>query len=158
VLTLFHGFYSKPQSDSSVYWNATAMRSGLNFLHSEKFGQLDFVLGASYLGDDGHLGPMRDSTSGSFENKYNPFTVDRYNATNRMRLNTTLRYRSKKIEGLSFGLNTNWSVSNSLATLLWENSSNGLYSAYDGSATRTIQTLGTVDPYITYHNRKGNKH
>ncbi len=157
VLTLFHGFYSKPQSDSSVYWNSTSMRSGLNFLHSEKFGNLDFVLGASYLGDDGHLGPIKDS-SGSFEDKFNPFTADRYNATNRMRMNTNLRYRSKKVEGLSVGLNTNWMVSNSLATLLWENSSTGLYSAYAGSATRTKQTLGTVDPFITYFNRKGNKH
>jgi len=157
VLTLFTGAYSKPQSDSSIYWNSPLMRSGLNFLHSEKFGNLDFVLGASVLGDDGHLGPIKDS-SGTFEDKYNPFTADRYNATSRARMNTNLRYRSKKIEGLSVGINTNWMVSNSLATLLWENSSTGLYSAYDGSATRTKQTLGTVDPFITYYNKYGNKH
>jgi len=30
-----------------------------------------------------------------------------------------LRYRSKKHTGLSFGLNTNWNISNSLATLVW---------------------------------------
>lgn len=157
VVTLFHGAYSRPQSDSSVYWNSTPMRSGLNFLHSEKFGNLDFVLGASVLGDDGHLGPIKDSV-GAFEDKYNPFSADRYNATSRARMNTNLRYRSKKVEGLSIGLNTNWMVSNSLATLLWENSSTGLYGAYNGSATRTKQVLGTVDPYITYYNRKGNKH
>lgn len=157
VLTLYHGFYSAPQSDSAKYWNSTAMRSGLNFLHSEKFGQLDFVFGASYLGDDGHLGPIKDSTGG-FEDKYNPFTADRYNATHRMRMNTNLRYRSKKVVGLSYGLNTNWMLSNSLATLLWENSGTGLYSAYNGSATRTKQTLGTIDPFLVYHSPKGHKH
>ncbi len=157
VLTLYQGAYSRPRTDSSIYWNTTPMRSGINFLHTEKIKSLDFVLGASYLGDDGHLGPIRDS-SGHFEDRYNPFTVDRYNATNRFRINTNLRYRSKKIAGLSVGLNTNWMASNSLATLLWENSVTGLYSAYQGSATRTKQLLGTVDPYITYYNRYGNKH
>jgi outer membrane receptor protein involved in Fe transport len=157
VLTLYHGFYSAPQSDSAKYWKSTSMRSGLNFLHSEKFGQLDVVLGASYLGDDGHLGPIKDS-SGGFEDKYNPFNADRYNATNRMRMNTNLRYRSKNIIGLSYGINTNWMLSNSLATLLWENSATGLYGAYNGSATRTKQTLGTIDPFVTYHSRKGHKH
>lgn len=157
VLTLFHGVYSKPQSDSSVYWHSTPMRSGLNFLHSEKFGNFDFVLGASYLGDDGHLGPIRDSIGG-FDDKYNPFTVDRFAANNRMRMNTNLRYRSEKVEGLSVGLNTNWMASNSLATLLWGNSQTDLYGAYQGSATRTKQLIGTVDPYLTYFNKLGNRH
>jgi outer membrane receptor protein involved in Fe transport len=158
VVTLFQGAYSGPQSDSAVYWSNTPMRSGVSFLHAQKFGALDLVLGGSYYGDDGHLGPIPDSTTGAIENKYNPFTVDRYYATNRGRMNMNVRYRHKKIVGLSYGLNTNWSVSNSLATLLWENSGKGLYKAYAGSATRTIQLLSTVDPYIVYFGKKGNKH
>lgn len=158
VVTVYHGIYSDPQSDSAKYWSATPMRSGINFLHSQKIGQLDLVLGGSYYGDDGHLGPIPDSITGAIENKYNPFTVDRYYATNRGRINANLRYRHKRIAGLSYGINTNWSQSNSLATLLWENSSTGLYSAYDGSATRTIQLLGTVDPFISYYGQKGNRH
>ncbi|MFM9986250.1 MAG: TonB-dependent receptor plug domain-containing protein, partial [Flavobacteriales bacterium] len=116
------------------------------------------VIGGSYYGDDGHLGPIPDSATGAIENKYNPFTVDRYYATNRGRINANLRYRHKKIVGLSYGINTNWSQSNSLATLLWENSTSGLYSAYSGSATRTIQLLGTVDPFISYFGKNGNRH
>lgn len=158
IVTLFQGAYSRPQSDSAVYWTNTPMRSGVSFLHSQKFGALDLVLGGSYYGDDGHLGPIPDSVTGAIENKYNPFTVDRYYATNRGRMNMNLRYRNKKITGLSYGLNTNWSISNSLATLLWQNSGTGLYKAYDGSATRTIQLLSTVDPYIVYFGNKGNKH
>ncbi|MFM9986367.1 MAG: TonB-dependent receptor plug domain-containing protein [Flavobacteriales bacterium] len=108
VITLFHGVYSDPQNDSAKYWSATPMRSGLNFLHSQKLGQLDLVIGGSYYGDDGHLGPIPDSVTGAIENKYNPFTVDRYYATNRGRINANLRYRNKKIVGLSYGINTNW--------------------------------------------------
>ncbi|MFN0031180.1 MAG: TonB-dependent receptor [Flavobacteriales bacterium] len=158
VVTLYHGAYSQPHTDSARYWNSTPMRTGCNFLHAQKLGALDLVLAASYYGDDGHLGPMPDTATGAFEDKYNPFTVDRYYATNRARINMNMRYRNKQISGLSYGLNTNWSTSNSLATLLWDNNTAGLYRAYEGSATRTIQLLGTVDPYITYYGQHGNKH
>jgi iron complex outermembrane receptor protein len=124
----------------------------------QKFGQLDVTLAANLVGDDGHLGPLRDSLTGTFDNGYNPFTADRYNANSRARINTNLRYRSKKHTGLSFGLNTNWNISTSLATLVWENADSALYSAYQGSATRTVQLLGTVDPYITYFTPGGQKH
>jgi len=130
----------------------------LSFLHLQKFGQLDVTLAANFVGDDGHLGPERDTLTGRIDNSYNPFTADRYNANSRARLNANLRYRSKKFVGLSFGLNTNWNTSNSLATLVWENADTALYSAYAGSATRTIQLLGTVDPYITYFTPSGQKH
>ena len=158
VITLYHGVYSDPRNTRSVYWNSNGMRTGLNFLHSQKFGQLDLVLTASYYGDDGKLGPIKDTATGKFTDGYNPFTADRYDATNRLRGTMNLRHRSKKHEGLSYGVNTNWNTSNSLATLLWENSDSALYSAYNGSATRTIQLMGTADPYITYYRSNGNKH
>ncbi|MFM9004646.1 MAG: TonB-dependent receptor plug domain-containing protein, partial [Flavobacteriales bacterium] len=121
VVTAYQGIFSTPQNTQSVYWNGHLQRSGLSFLHLQKFGQLDVTLAANLVGDDGHLGPQRDSLTGAFENGYNPFTADRYNANSRARLNTNLRYRSKKHDGLSFGLNTNWNISNSLATLVWAN-------------------------------------
>jgi iron complex outermembrane receptor protein len=157
VVTAYHGFYSTPQNQRSVYWAGNLQRSGLSFLHLQKFGQLDVTLAANLVGDDGHLGPQRDSL-GAFENDYNPFTADRYNANSRARLNTNLRYRSRKVIGLSFGLNANWNISNSLSTLVWENADSALYGAYAGSATRTKQLLGTVDPYITYFTPSGQKH
>jgi outer membrane receptor protein involved in Fe transport len=158
VVTAYHGVFSTPQNTKSVYWNNPLQRSGLSFLHLQKFGQLDVTLAANLVGDDGHLGPQRDSLTGAFNDHYNPFTADRYNANSRARLNANLRYRSKKHDGLSFGLNTNWNISNSLSTLIWANADSALYTAYAGSATRTIQLLGTVDPYITYFTPSGQKH
>jgi iron complex outermembrane receptor protein len=157
VVTAYQGMYSTPQNTRSVYWTGNLQRSGLSFLHLQKFGQLDVTLAANLVGDDGHLGPIRDSL-GAFESGYNPFTADRYNANSRARLNANLRYRSKKFVGLSFGLNTNWNISNSLSTLVWENADSALYSAYAGSATRTVQLLGTIDPYVTYFTPGGQKH
>ena len=158
VVTAYHGLYSRPQNVRSTYWSGNLQRSGLSFLHLQKFGALDVTLAANLVGDDGHLGPLRDTLTGSFENRYNPFTADRYSANSRARLNANLRYRSKKHEGLSVGLNTNWNISNSLATLVWANADTALYAAYEGSATRTVQLLGTVDPYITYFTPGGQKH
>lgn len=156
-ISVYHGFYSKPQSDSAVYWKRQGMKSGINFLHSEKFGKLDFVFASSIQYDDGHLGPIRDTADGSFSNgNYNPLSVDRYNAGNRARLNLNLRYRLT--DRLYLGLAGIYSTSNSLATLIWGNSTTGLYSAYAGSATRTVQQLYTVDPSIQYTSKKGAVH
>lgn len=156
-ISVYHGFYSKPQTDSAVYWNRQGMKSGINFLHSEKFGKLDFVFASSMQYDDGHLGPIKDTADGSFSNgNYNPLNVDRYNAGNRARLNLNLRYRLT--DRLYIGLAGIYSTSNSLATLIWGNSTTGLYSAYAGSATRTVQQLYTVDPSIQYTSKKGAVH
>lgn len=156
-ISVYHGIYSKPQSDSAVYWNRQGMKSGINFLHSEKFGKLDFVFASSMQYDDGHLGPIKDTADGSFSNgNYNPLKVDRYNAGNRARLNLNLRYRLT--DRLYVGLSGIYSTSNSLATLIWDNSTTGLYGAYAGSATRTIQQLYTVDPSIQYTSKKGAVH
>lgn len=157
-VTLFHGFYSNPQSDSAKYWSSAGMRSGLFFFHSQQIGQWDLVVGGNVYGDDGHLGPIRDSASGRFTDGYNPTTVDRYNAQDRFRMNANLRYRFKKYPGLSAGINTNWMKSESMATLIWRNSNEGLYDAFDGSATRTKQLLGTLDPYIVMRTRRDSRH
>lgn len=158
VVNVYHGVFSLPQNDSSVYWKGNLMRSGVNFLHSRKIRRSDLVISANIIGDDGHLGPIVDTASGNFSNGYNPFTVDRYSANSRARLSANYRIRSKKFSGLSYGLNTNWNISNSLATLLWANADTGLYAAYEGSATRTKQLLFTIDPFITYYNQRGDKH
>ena len=156
-VSVYHGFYSKPQSDSAVYWNRQGMKSGINFLHSQKFGKLDFVFASSMQYDDGHLGPIRDTSDGGFSNGgYNPMNVNRYNAGNRARLNLNLRYRLT--DRFYIGLSSIYSTSNSLSTLIWGNSSTDLYGAYAGSATRTIQQLYTVDPYLQYTNKKGAVH
>jgi iron complex outermembrane receptor protein len=157
-VTFFHGVFSTPQTSEGKYWTGMPMKTGGSFLHKRKVGNLDFVIGGYFLGSDGHLGPQRDTITGEFSNGYNPFTADRYEAETRGRMNINLRYRSKKIVGLSYGVNTNWSLSNSLSTLIWENSTNGLYGAYQGSATRTEQTLGTVDPFVVYTPKEGVKH
>ncbi|MBL7943083.1 MAG: TonB-dependent receptor [Flavobacteriales bacterium] len=158
-VTAFYGIYSDPQSDSAKYWDNNAMVSGINFLHSQQAGSWDLVFGGNFLGDMGALGPLVDSTGAiTVSEGYNPFEASRYNAQSRARLNANLRYRFPNTPGLSAGVNTNWSKSDSYATLMWENSTTGLYKAFDGAATFTRQTQGYVSPFIIYFSPSGYRH
>ncbi len=152
-VTLFQGFYSDPETKEAKYWERTPLISGANFLHSKQFGNLDVVLGASVLVDEGHKGPYLDTTKA-----YTPFDPQRAASESRARMNLNLRYRSKKVSGLSYGLNTNWLIGSSISTLLWDNTENGLYAPYNNSATKTNQLAGNLDPFISYITPKGAKH
>lgn len=162
-ITTFAGMYSRPQTAEAAYWQGNAMQTGLQFLHSRRIGQWDLVVGGNYLGDDGHLGPIvnRDENGAVIDTSssaYNPFEVNRNAAETRARINANVRYRSKKIKGLQAGVNTNWLKGESLATLVWENTNEGLYNAFDGSATRTKQLMSTVDPFVEYYTEQGSSH
>jgi outer membrane receptor protein involved in Fe transport len=162
-ITAYHGMYSDPQTKDSKYWQGQGMQSGIQFLHSRKIGNLDFVIGGNFMGDDGAFGPTINTNANGVvtdtsSSKFNPFKVDRYDAESRARMNVNLRYHSKKTPGLQYGINTNWLLSESLATLIWDNDTTGLYQAYAGSATRTKQVMGTVDPFVQYYTKKGGQH
>lgn len=167
-VNLFHGVYSDPQSEEAKYWDGNAMYSGASFLHSRKLGNFDLVVGGNFLADQGHLGPIVSPVLDAEGNPtgdstiapsgYNPFDVNRYEAETRGRMNMNLRYRDQKVKGLSYGINTNWLKGESLNTLLWNGYPQGLYQAFEGSATRTKQVVGAVDPFIEYFTDSGSKH
>ncbi|PCJ81984.1 MAG: hypothetical protein COA49_03200 [Bacteroidetes bacterium] len=159
-VTVQHGAYSNPRSDSSMYWNTTLQQTNIRFLHSRQIGNWDVVIGGNLLGDDGYKGPTItfDSLDVPIDTNvagYNPFSVDRYGANAQARFNINLRKRESSIPGLTYGLSTNWQKGESLNTLIWGHSSTGLYSSYAGAATRTKQLVGTVDPFIEYLSPSG---
>lgn len=161
-INVFHGLYSDPQTSSGKYWDGQPMFSGVSFLHSRRIKNLDFVIGGNIFADQSHLGPIitygvNGDSSIANANHFD-FKADRYDSDLRARINTNLRYRISKIPGLSIGLNTNWLKGESLSTLIWDNNTNGLYQAYAGSATRTKQVVGNVDPFVEYITTNGSKH
>ena len=157
-LQAWQGMYSNPADKAARYWGRNNLKSGLNFLYSKQYGNVDLVLGTSLQADEGHLGPVKDSLGNFDTGAFNPMNVTRYDGENRARVSMNLRVRSKKIKGLNYGVNGIFSQGTSYATLIWENDSTGLYSAYEGSATKTIQTLTTLDPFAIYYGKKGAKH
>ena len=166
-ISLQHGVYSDPKSaDVSKYWEGSLQQSNLRFLHSQRIGGWDVVVGGNVLADDGYKGPeiYQDSVAGEFvpvdtaSMSYNPFTVDRWGANAQARVNLNIRRRETGIEGLKFGLNTNWQKGESLNSLIWDEAYAGLYGTTDGAATRTKQLVGTVDPYVEYLSPGGTQH
>ncbi|HIN41066.1 MAG TPA: hypothetical protein EYM86_01250 [Flavobacteriales bacterium] len=159
-VTVQHGAYSNPRSDSSMYWNTTLQQTNVRFLHSRQLGSWDIVIGGNLLGNDGYKGPTIrfDSLETPIDTNvagYNPFSVDRYGARAQARFNINLRKRECSIPGLTYGLSTNWQKGEGLNTLIWGHSSTGLYNSYAGAATRTKQLVGTVDPFVEYLSPSG---
>jgi outer membrane receptor protein involved in Fe transport len=149
------GVYSTP-SNGNKWWNDAPLYGGINFFHSRIIKKnLDLVVGGNFFSDHGYIGPpiVEDPVIDTLTN----FTNDDVKST-RGRLNFNLRYRSKKIEGLSVGLNGNGMLSKSNFALAWLNDTAGLYQAYPGAISLQDQVIFNLDPFITYHKKNGVRH
>ena len=161
------GMYSDPRSADAKTWNVRPQQSNLRFLHSQQLGSWDLVIGGNVLRDDGYLAPEATAQFDARDYHFSPSlvgvdlldrTVDRYGAEHRARVNANLRKRETKVEGLVYGLNTNWQTGESLNTLIWQMAPDSIYGSFQGAATRTNQLIGTVDPYVQYLTPGGTRH
>lgn len=142
-VSLTHGVYDNPKRDSLIWWDQNPYYSGINFFHAQKFGQFDLVVGGAGFSDVGYrLG----------EDEH------------RARFNFNTRYRSKKVEGLSFGLNGNYQASRGGVFIIWQDANN-VYRPSGGDTSQAGSTLSynygrrvNIDPYVTYFNKKGDRH
>ncbi len=173
-INLYAGIYSPPTQDDAIWWDKNDIPgfSGLNFFHSRKINKLwDLVVGGNVLMDNGYIGPepadviVNDIgyiTNVIEDDQGNPidttYTRPRREFQNRFRGNFNLRKRSGKIPGLAFGVNGNFMYSRSAGSLLWLNSSYGLFRPFGGSNTLTVQTTYNIDPFITYSGEGGSRH
>jgi outer membrane receptor protein involved in Fe transport len=185
---IFTGMYSAPGNADKygVYWRnpdykhelnmyhgiqdvvKNPIQTGANFFHSRKMGQLDFVIGANIFSDMGYTGP---ETPDKIDANGNGLVYDSIEETgdtlwrnptqmseNRVRANISMRYRFKKIEGLSAGFNSNGMYSESSFSLIWLNADTGLYSPRTRAITTTKQLIYNIDPYVEFRNKKGTHH
>lgn len=184
-INLFTGFYSKPEPEEARWWGEDDLPifTGLNFFHSRKAKNWDIVIGGNFLIDNGYIGYEPHDTIFNEEafilDSDEPYGLDGNGAVirdengnptivngrrpskefeNRFRINTNIRKRSGKNSGLAYGLNLNFMYNKSAGSLLWLNSTNGIYRPFGGAITKTIQTSANVDPYFTYSGIKGAKH
>lgn len=149
----FTGMYSRPSREYATYWDGlNPMVSGMSFCHTRRLKpNVDFVIGGNAFRDDGYIGPEPPGPLN--ENKINKGEYER-----RGRLNFSVRVRSKKVEGLTYGINANGMVSKNAQAFFWQNADTGIYRAFPGSITNFNEVLWYVDPYIQYYAKDGNKH
>lgn len=162
--------------------------TGVSFMHKRKVNKaFSFVVGGNVYRENGFTGPTpselyNDSSAFTTQkdlyftqggdtvgylptgtqiintdsidhNEVNPSSYEK-----RFRINFNTKYKNQKIKGLSYGINGSLQYSKGTSTLLWLNNNDGLYRAFPGAFTTTIQTQFNFDPYIHYFDGKGNKH
>jgi len=76
----------------------------------------------------------------------------------RYRLNFKLRRRSKKTEGLNYGLNGNVMYNRTNMVLAWLDDSSGFYRAYPGAVMLQNQFIFYLDPYVNFYSKLGIRH
>ena len=155
--TIFSGIYDTPGHAPAKWWDENNPGiSGMSFFHSQRFGQLDVVIGGNGVTDQGYIGPElvpQDSLATSDRYAVGPGGYD-----HRARINANLRWRSKGIEGLAFGVNANAQKGKSTSVFIWNDTDRGLYRPFPGTVTRTLGTQYYIDPFATYYSEAGTRH
>jgi iron complex outermembrane receptor protein len=136
-ITLFSGVYGSPSRSELKWWgNRVQTNAGLNFNHSRKVQNWDLVVGGHLFDDRGY----------------------RYDETEqRARLNGSLRYRFKKVNGLQVGLNTNMMQTKGGLFILWLNDSLA-YIPADSMIQRYTSMRFIIDPFVTWFTDKNHRH
>ena len=158
-INVYSGAYSAPNHPNSKWWTKYPGIHGMNFLHSQMFGNLDVVVGGNVNFDHGYIGPpITDSIVATvFPDTITNFTESEM-ISKRGRLNFNLRYRSKKIKGLNYGMNGNFMLMHTVMPLAWLNDSSGLFRAYPGAVFMQDQFIFNVDPYFNFFTQTDGKH
>jgi iron complex outermembrane receptor protein len=154
-VSIYSGLYGSPPIAGSKWWSGNADFSGTSFLHTEKIGRLDLVVGGMVLYDHGYIGPpVYEAIPGK---EGTPIT-DNQMGEKTGRFNFGLRYRPKKIQGLNFGVNGDFGESSNPVSLIWDSIGKNLYKAYPNTVILQDQKMYYIDPYITYVTGDGFEH
>ncbi len=155
-VTTFAGIYDVPGHEPANWWgDNNPVFGGANFFHSRKLGQLDLVFGGNAFSDNGYVGPERISADSI---AVDSFRLGPGGYEHRARFNANLRWRSKSIPGLNFGVNGNVMKSRSTSVFIWDDTDQGLFRPEPATVTRTLGTQYYIDPFINYYSAAGTRH
>ncbi|MCK4638525.1 MAG: TonB-dependent receptor, partial [Bacteroidales bacterium] len=154
-VNVYTGFYSAPRDKSQKWWDDYPYIIGTNFLHSRQIGNLDLVLGGNVNFDHGFIGAPRP---GPHVNDTITNFSDKQMKSRRARFNFNIRRRSKKIEGLNFGLNGNFMIDKSNLVIAWLDDTTNFFRAYPGGVVLRNRFMFYADPYINFYSNIGVKH
>ncbi len=135
-VNMHFGLIDKPKREE-LNWNGDKRRAfkGIEFLQAMKFNNLDLSIGGNIFSDDGY---RRDEI------------------TERKRFNMNSTYKSKKIEGLSYGVNANFLFQTTGSAIIWDGFDRA-YIPLNDEITNTNGDTYNVDPFITYI-KNNNRH
>ncbi|MCW5907583.1 MAG: TonB-dependent receptor [Chitinophagales bacterium] len=141
-MTFFYEGMGKPPVDSFQWWKRDGQffnnpnTAGMSFLHKQKFGAVDFVIGGMLQGSQSHL-----------NEEYDYFT----------RFNTKLRWQPKKLQRLTLELTTNLMYRKSGFQFYWKDGGHPYLSA-SGVDIDERYFYAFIDPKIRFVDKKNNQH
>lgn len=148
----FLGAYSKPERRYATPWTGmNPLVYGFTLTHSQKFSNIDLTGGISYYKDQGYIG-------GTPEGKVADTVFNKGQYNNRVKFYFNTRVRSKKVEGLTFGLNGNFMFQENAETYFWYDADTNLYRSFPGSLSRFKTFTFYVDPFVKYFANNGDVH
>jgi outer membrane cobalamin receptor len=136
-LNTFMGVYLDPKRTEMIWWDKQPIWAGAQFSHARKIRQVDLVVGGNVFKDMGY----REN-----ENQQ------------RGRFNLKLNYRSRKIQGLSYGLNINSMLVEKIDFLMWQDADSGALRQNPEAISALNGSRINVDPYILYRGNRGARH
>lgn len=166
VVNVSSGIYSVGKNSNNWYGKSLPMYSNVNLMHSRIIkSHIDLVVGGNFNIDQGYIGPapkekyiepyikealaIQDSIP-TYTNK----DLIKY----RGRLNFNLRFRDRKIKGLTYGINANGMYNKTSLAFAWLNDKENIYETYPGALFLQESYLFNVDPFVKYISENGMVH
>ena len=148
----FLGMYSKPIRKYTTPWSGTnPMVFGLTISHSHIFENYDLSGGISYYNNQGYIGGVPEAKA--VDTAFNDGPFDK-----RLKAYFNTRVRSRKVEGLTYGLNGTFYYSENAQTYFWFDADTNIYRSFPGSLTLFKEFSFYADPFIKYFGKKGSTH
>jgi outer membrane receptor protein involved in Fe transport len=149
----FMGMYSKPSRKYDTPWSGmNPMTFGLTVTHSHVFENYDLSGGITYYNDQGYIGGTPESKVKD-PSLYNEGPFDKH-----LKAYFNTRVRSRKVDGLSYGLNGVFYYSENATTYFWYDADTNIYRSYPGSISKFNEFSFYMDPFIKYFGKKGSTH
>lgn len=137
---VWNGVTHSPRNKNEAWWyeqNQIPFEAGFNFVHKRKFGRTDFVWHGQYSGEQSHL---------------------QFGGFSSVRFGQKFRFRPKKIEGLSMGINVNAYRGAGTNFFLWDGADSLARRPLEGTASAYQSTRIVIDPFISYYDDKNNNY
>ena len=140
-INCFSGLYDKAfittdKKYSLNYQKKLSGFNGINFFHSRKIKQLDFVAGGNFFKDDGYRQGENEK---------------------RGRINFNTRYKFNT-PGLFAGINVNTMINKATIFFLWKNDTTGAYLPAENTLSDSKTYRTNIDPFISYTSHNGSFH
>ncbi len=151
-INTFLGIYSKPERKYATPWTGmNPMVYGITVTHSQKFDNKDLAAGLSYYNDQGYIG-------GTPEGKVADTIYNGGQFNNRIKFYFNSRVRSKKVDGLTYGLNGNFMYQQNAETFFWYDADTNIYRSFPGSLSKFKIFTFYVEPFLKYYAKNGDVH